>query len=172
VDKPVQIGLLGCGTVGSGVLSILQANAERIAARAGAPIHVRRVAVRDPRKTRSVALDPGVITTDPWQVVDDPEVDIVVEVIGGVDPARDLIAAALEKGKPVVTANKEVLAKHGSELLSLAARRGVDLFFEGSVAGGIPHHQAAAGEPRRQPGAGHRRHHQRYHQLHADPHEP
>ncbi|REJ32861.1 MAG: homoserine dehydrogenase [Bacillota bacterium] len=138
MDKPVQIGLLGCGTVGSGVLSILQANAERIAARAGAPIHVRRVAVRDPRKTRSVALDPGVITTDPWQVVDDPEVDIVVEVIGGVDPARDLIAAALEKGKPVVTANKEVLAKHGSELLSLAARRGVDLFFEGSVAGGIP----------------------------------
>src|SRR5690606_41791713 len=73
-----------------------------------------------------------------WDVVNDPGIDIVVEVVGGVDPARDLIAAALDKGKPVVTANKEVLAKHGPELLSLAARRGVDLFFEGGVAGGVP----------------------------------
>ncbi len=138
MEKPVQIGLLGCGTVGGGVLSILQANAERIAARAGVPLHVRRVAVRDPNKNRPVALDADVVTTDPWEVVNDPQVDIVVEVMGGVDPARDLIAAALERGKPVVTANKEVLAKHGTALWSLAARRGVDLFFEGSVAGGIP----------------------------------
>lgn len=138
MDKPVQIGLLGCGTVGSGVVSILQANAERIAARAGAPIHVRRVAVRDPRKSRSISLDPAMITTDPWEIINDPSVDIVVEVMGGVDPARDLITAALEQGKPVVTANKEVLAKHGPELLAVAAQKGVDLFFEGSVAGGIP----------------------------------
>ncbi|HEY8418012.1 MAG TPA: homoserine dehydrogenase [Limnochordales bacterium] len=138
MDKPVQIGLLGCGTVGSGVVSILQANAELIAARAGAPLHVRRVAVRDPRKPRAVSLDPAIVTADPWAVVADPEVDIIVEVMGGVDPARELIAAALQRGKPVVTANKEVLAKHGPELLGLAAQHRVDLFFEGSVAGGIP----------------------------------
>src|SRR5690606_26452034 len=75
---------------------------------------------------------------DPWEIINDPSVDIVVEVMGGVDPARDLITAALEQGKPVVTANKEVLAKHGPELLAVAAQKGVDLFFEGSVAGGIP----------------------------------
>ncbi|OUM98044.1 MAG: homoserine dehydrogenase [Firmicutes bacterium ZCTH02-B6] len=138
MEKPVQVGLLGCGTVGSGVLSILQANAERIAARAGALIEVRRVAVRDLKKYRTVSLDEALLTTDPWEVVSDPSVDIVIEVMGGVDPARDLIAAAVDNGKPVITANKEVLAKHGPELLSLAARRGVDLFFEGSVAGGIP----------------------------------
>ncbi|MBO8142410.1 MAG: homoserine dehydrogenase [Firmicutes bacterium] len=138
MQESVQIGLLGCGTVGSGVLSILNANGDRISARAGASIRIRRIAVRDVRRQRSVPVEPELLTADPWEVVRDPAIEIVVEVIGGVHPALELIRAALESGKSVVTANKEVLAKHGPELLELAARRGVDLLFEGSVAGGIP----------------------------------
>lgn len=138
MNRPVQIGLLGCGTVGSGVVSILQTNGDRITDRAGGELVIRRVAVRDVNRTRSVEIPSELLTNDPAAVVADPDIDIVVELMGGVDPAKQLIADALSSGKSVVTANKEVLARHGGELSALAARHGVDLLFEGSVAGGIP----------------------------------
>ncbi len=138
VTRPIRIGLLGCGTVGSGVASILHENAERITRRAGGDVIIQRVAVRDVRKARHAAIRPELLTTDVWSVVHDPDVDIVVELIGGVEPARSLMAAALEQGKSVVTANKAALAHHGAELAALAAENGADLLFEGSVAGGIP----------------------------------
>lgn len=138
MTRPIRIGLLGCGTVGSGVVSILHENAERINRRAGGDLIIHRVAVRDVKKARDAAIVPDLLTTDAWSVVHDPDIDIVVELIGRVEPARSLIAAALEQGKSVVTANKAALAHHGAELAALAEENGVDLLFEGSVAGGIP----------------------------------
>lgn len=133
---------MGLGTVGAGVFEILERSAERIARRAGGPVEVARVLVRDPRKPRSVHLPSGIITTDGNELIDDPSIDVIVELIGcpdgSTEPARSFIARALEAGKHVVTANKEVLAKHGPELHALAARHRVGLSFEAAVAGGIP----------------------------------
>jgi homoserine dehydrogenase len=134
----IKVGLLGCGTVGGGVVQLLNANAAYIEARVGAPIGVGRVLVRDPGKERVAQLDPASLTTDPKAVLDDASHDIIVEVMGGVDPARAHITAAIEAGKQVVTANKMLLALHGGSLLDLARKRGVDLAFEGAVGGGIP----------------------------------
>ena len=134
----VRVGLLGCGNVGAALVGLLRSNADLIRARAGVGIEVTRVAVRNVARERSVELPPGVITRDAEAVVADPEVDVVVEVIGGVEPARSLILAALERGKPVVTANKELLANVGKELFEAAESAGVDMLFEASVAGGIP----------------------------------
>jgi len=134
----VRIGLLGCGTVGAGVVSILQSNGRRIAGRAGGDMVLRRVAVRDVAKARDVEISPDLLTDDPRLVVEDPEIDVVVELMGGVEPAFELMAQALRHGKSVVTANKEVLARHGAELSALADEHGAALLFEGSVAGGIP----------------------------------
>jgi homoserine dehydrogenase len=130
--------LLGCGNVGAAVFRMLSDHAEGIARRAGAAVVVRRVAVRDPFKSRPVSLPAGVVTTDAQTVVDDPAVDVVVEVIGGVEPARSLILAAFAAGKPVVTANKELLSTRGKELFAAAANARVDLLYEASVGGGIP----------------------------------
>lgn len=138
VHQTIQIGLLGCGTVGGGVVHILKSNAAQIEARAGAEINIRRIAVRDVTRSRGVAVEEELLTDDAEQIVHDAEIDVVVELIGGVDPARRLITAALQNGKHVVTANKEVIARYGTELLELAARHGVGLFYEASVAGGIP----------------------------------
>lgn len=138
VNQPVQIGLLGCGTVGGGVARILQKNGEKIAARAGTQVVVRAIAVRDASAPRDEAVERELLTEDPWSVVNDAEIDVVVELIGGIDPARELIATALKNGKHVVTANKEVIARYGAELLQLSARYGVGLYYEASVAGGIP----------------------------------
>jgi len=138
VQDPVRVGLLGCGNVGAPLVRLLDENADRIAARAGVAIEVTRVAVRDASRSRDVKLGADRFTTDAASVVADPNVDVVVEVIGGLDPARELITAALVAGKPVVTANKELIARHGPELFETAARAGVDLLFEASVAGGIP----------------------------------
>jgi homoserine dehydrogenase len=134
----IKVGLLGCGTVGGGVVQLLNANASYIESRVGAPIAVGRVLVRDPGKERVAQLDPALLTTDPKAVLDDASHDIIVEVMGGVDPARAHITAAIESGKQVVTANKMLLALHGGSLLDLARKRGVDLAFEGAVGGGIP----------------------------------
>lgn len=134
----VRVGLLGCGNVGQALVRLVDEHAELIAARAGARVVVTRIAVRDLTKARGLSVPASVFTADPAAVVADPEVDVVVEVMGGVDPARGLIEAALEAGKPVVTANKELIARNGPELLARAAARGVDLLFEASVAGGIP----------------------------------
>lgn len=137
-ERTVRVGVLGCGTVGAAVIRLLHDHAEEIALRAGCRVEVVRVAVRDADRDRGVPLDRAKFTTDPDALVDAPDVDIVCELMGGVDPARRLILRALEAGKPVVTANKELLAGHGHELFDAADARALDLYFEASVAGGIP----------------------------------
>ena len=134
----VRVGLLGCGNVGSALVRLLDGNAELITQRSGVKLEVGRVAVHNLAKERDVVLPPGVLTNDADAVVDDPTIDVVVEVIGGIEPARRLILAALKSGKPVVTANKELIGNVGQELFEVAATAGVDLLFEASVAGGIP----------------------------------
>jgi len=138
MPDPVRVGLLGCGNVGTAVVRLVDEHADLLAARAGVGIEIARVAVRDVKKPRDVKLPADRFTADAASVVTDPSVDVVVEVIGGVDPAQRLITGALEAGKPVVTANKELIARHGPELFATAATAGVDLLFEASVAGGIP----------------------------------
>lgn len=134
----IKVGLLGCGTVGGGVIQLLRANAPYIAARVGAEIDVARVLVRDPAKDRVPELDRSRITTNADDVLGDASLDVVIEVMGGVDPARGYIERAIESGKQVVTANKMLLATVGGDLLERARKRGVDLAFEGAVGGGIP----------------------------------
>ncbi len=134
----VRIGVLGCGNVGAAFVGLIAAQAKEIDARTGVHLEVTRVAVRNLSRDRDVELAPGVLTRDAHGVVADPDVDVVVEVIGGIEPARELIATALAGGKPVVTANKELLANVGVELFSAADDNGVDLLFEAAVAGGIP----------------------------------
>lgn len=134
----IKVGLLGCGTVGGGVVQLLRSNAAYIEARVGAPIEISRVLVRDADKERVVGLDRSRITTDARSILEDASIDVVVEVIGGVDPAREHLVAAIERGKQVVTANKMLLASHGADLLERARLRGVDFAFEGAVGGGIP----------------------------------
>jgi homoserine dehydrogenase len=137
-DQVINVGLLGLGTVGTGAARILTQNAEPIASKVGTPIRLRRVAVRNPDRLRDIDLPAGTITGNAQDVVNDPEIDIVCELIGGLDPAMSLIETALRNGKHVVTANKEMMAKGGNALLHLAEERGLDFHFEASVAGGIP----------------------------------
>jgi homoserine dehydrogenase len=134
----IKVGLLGCGTVGGGVIQLLRANAQYIEARVGAPIEISRVLVRDVKKERVRELDRDRLTTDAGAVLDDPSIDVVVEVMGGVKPAYEYVGRSIEQGKQIVTANKMLLALHGGELLERARARGVDLAFEGAVGGGIP----------------------------------
>jgi homoserine dehydrogenase len=138
VDRVIRIGLLGCGTVGGGVVTLLTREAHDIAARTGARLEITRIAVRDPARDRGLPLASEVYTTDPWAVVESDEVDVVVEVMGGLDPADALVRRALELGKPVVTANKELVAAAGPELYEAAHEAGVDLAYEAAVAGAIP----------------------------------
>jgi len=135
--SPIRLGLLGCGTVGASLLELIDAEAADIEARTGLRLDVVRIAVRDLSKPRG-DLDPERLTTDAAGLVTDPDIDIVVEVMGGVEPARHLILDALKAGKPVVTANKELLAADGAEMYAAAEAAGVDLLFEAAVAGGIP----------------------------------
>ena len=132
------MGLLGCGVVGSAVARTLLSNDAALASRAGRPLRLGKVAVQTLSKDRGVDLDHASLTTDPWEVVSDPSIDIVVELMGGIDPARDLVVAAFKAGKHVVTANKELIANHGQEVLDSAEAAGADILFEGAVAGGIP----------------------------------
>ncbi|HZU05811.1 MAG TPA: homoserine dehydrogenase [Chloroflexota bacterium] len=132
----IRVGMLGLGVVGSGVAQALLSKAGSIARRVGRPVVLQRVLVRDPHKPRCV--DASLLTTDPAAVLADPAIDIVVEVMGGEQPAHQYILAAIEQGKHVVTANKEVMAKYGPEILAAAAARGLDVAFEASVGGGIP----------------------------------
>ncbi len=138
VPETVRIGLLGCGNVGAALAELVEARRDDIAARTGLRLELARVAVRSLAKERPVELAPGVLTLDAAGLVSDPDVDVVVEVIGGIEPARELILAALKHGKPVVTGNKELLANVGAELFAAAEEAGVDLLFEAAVAGGIP----------------------------------
>ena len=136
--EPIRVGMLGCGVVGTGVARLLTEHAELIRDRAGLPVHIQRVAVRNTTKKRDPSVDVTRLVGDPAAVVRDPEVDVVIEVMGGIEPARTLILEALRLGKPVVTANKELLAARGAELFDAAEAMGVDLKFEASVAGAIP----------------------------------
>lgn len=136
LQSGITVGLLGCGNVGSGVVRILTDHAERIAARVGVPVNLGPVAVRTTSKTRDVT--PAHLTNSPHEVTSDPRIDIVVEAMGGIEPARSLIVEALEAGKSVVTANKELISTFGDELLALAHGKGARLEYEAAVAGGIP----------------------------------
>ncbi len=134
----IGIGLLGAGTVGGTLIHRLVTEHAAIAAKTGLDLQIRKVAVRDPSKSRSFEIPEGVLTTDPESMIDDPGVDLVVEVMGGQDPAGDLVLRALQAGKPVVTANKELIAARGDELIAAAEHSGVALLFEAAVGGGIP----------------------------------
>lgn len=133
----INIGILGLGTVGTGVIQILQQNAEDIQTRTESKIRVKKVLVRDLTAPRQISGD-FEMTDNAEDILSDPEIDIVVEVIGGIEPARTYILKALANQKNVITANKDLLAEHGQELLTAAKEAGKDLYFEASVAGGIP----------------------------------
>ncbi len=136
--KPINVGLLGIGTVGGGTYTVLRRNAEEIARRAGRPIQICIVADRNLERTRQLTGGTCRVTEDAFAVVRDPEVDIVVELIGGYDVARELVLQAIDNGKHVVTANKALLARHGNEIFAAAQKKGVMVAFEAAVAGGIP----------------------------------
>ncbi|ARP86065.1 homoserine dehydrogenase [Bordetella genomosp. 9] len=136
--NPMKVGLLGLGVVGGGTWTVLSRNAEEIARRAGRRIEVTHIAVRDAAKAASRVGDAVAITTNAYEVVRNPDIDIVVELIGGDTLARELVLEAIAQGKHVVTANKALLAKHGNEIFAAASERGVMVAFEAAVAGGIP----------------------------------
>jgi homoserine dehydrogenase len=136
--REVGIGIAGFGTVGGGALSILRRHAPELEARLGARIVVRKVAVRDPQKERALDVDRGLITARFEDLLDDPQIAVVVELMGGIDHPLALVRGALERGKHVVTANKALLATHGDEIFRLARARGVDVYYEAAVCGGVP----------------------------------
>ncbi|MCI0632731.1 MAG: homoserine dehydrogenase [Actinobacteria bacterium] len=137
-DRVLRVGMLGCGTVGAAVVRLLAEHREDIERRAGCRLDVTRVAVRNPTAVRDVPLGASAFVDDPMAVVEDPDVDIVCELIGGAEPAGSLILAAFERDKPVVTANKDLLANRGQDLFDAADAKGLDLYFEAAVGGGIP----------------------------------
>ena len=137
--KPVKVGLLGMGTVGSGTINVLYRNAEEIARRAGREIRISHAAAKEYNADKIHGLDKiDKITDDAFDVVNNPDIDIVIELIGGYSPARELVLKAIENGKHVVTANKALIAKHGNEIFTAAQKQGVMVAFEAAVAGGIP----------------------------------
>jgi homoserine dehydrogenase len=140
IDRPkeIGIGIIGFGTIGTGTVKLLQGNAEHLRRRVGAPLRIRRIADLDVTRDRGVAVPEGVLTTDGFQVARDPEVQIVVELVGGTGAAKDFLLEAIRNGKSVVTANKSLLAEHGPEISRAAQAAGVDMGFEASVGGGIP----------------------------------
>ncbi|MFC5700487.1 homoserine dehydrogenase [Cohnella faecalis] len=136
--KQVNVGLLGLGTVGTGVVRIVEGHREDLQSQTGSPIHISKILVKDRAKTRSISVDSSKLTEDPWEIVRDPAIDVIVEVMGGVGETKQYILEALELGKHVVTANKDLMALHGQELLAKAREKGCDIYYEASVAGGIP----------------------------------
>ncbi len=137
-SQPVRIALLGCGTVGTGVVKLIRRNAANLQRRLGAPLELVGIADRSLEPDRSIGITPALITRDSAALVARPEVDIVVELFGGIEPARKLILQALAAGKDVVTGNKALLAEHGEELFAAAAKTGMAIGFEASVGGGVP----------------------------------
>ncbi len=136
--KPVKVGLLGLGTVGTGVVRIVEGHQEDLSSQVGSPITIERIAVKHLEKYRSVNVDQSKLTEDPWVVIRDPEIDVIVEVMGGIEQTKTYILEALERGKHIVTANKDLMALHGAEILAKAQEKQCDVFYEASVAGGIP----------------------------------
>ena len=136
--KLIRIGVLGCGNVGAPLVSLVARQQAAIEARTGVRLEVVAVAVRNLSKEREISLPEGMLTRDAMAVVNDPSIDVIVELIGGIEPAREFITTALRNGKPIITGNKELLANVGTELFATADEAGVDLLFEAAVAGGIP----------------------------------
>ncbi len=134
----ISVGLMGLGTVGRGVYRILLDNSENIRRKVEVPVEITKILVRDPAKNRGLEPEPGILTTEVSDIIDNPGIDLVVELIGGIDPALDYVKTALSNGKTVITANKDMVALHGKELFELAEANNCNLLFEASVAGGIP----------------------------------
>ncbi|WNS74809.1 homoserine dehydrogenase [Bacillus sp. DTU_2020_1000418_1_SI_GHA_SEK_038] len=134
----ISIGLLGLGTVGSGVVTIIENHQDKLMHQIGCPVKVKKILVKDLNKARSVEISAEKLTIDPEDIINDPEIDVVIEVMGGVGETKDYIMKALKNRKHVVTANKDLMAVHGSELLKIASEHDCDLFYEASVGGGIP----------------------------------
>ncbi|HZX28797.1 MAG TPA: homoserine dehydrogenase, partial [Telluria sp.] len=136
--KPIKIGLVGLGTVGTGTFEVLKRNQEVIRRRAGRGIEIAQIAARKVERAQAIVNGSVPVVADWRQVVDNPEIDIIVELIGGYDTAKEIVLAAIAKGKHVVTANKALLALHGNEIFRAAQEQGVMVAFEAAVAGGIP----------------------------------
>jgi homoserine dehydrogenase len=136
--KEISIGLLGLGTVGSGVVKIIESHQEKLMHQVGCPVKVKKILVKNIEKHRSNGVEASLLTTDVNDILNDPEIDIVVEVMGGVEQTRNYLLQALNNKKHIVTANKDLMALYGGELLKTASENSCDLFFEASVAGGIP----------------------------------
>jgi homoserine dehydrogenase len=136
--KAITIGLLGLGTVGCGVVKIIKKNQDKLIHQVGCPVVIKKVLVKDLHKNRPVEVDTKLLTSNANEILYDEEIDVVIEVMGGLQDTKDYLITALRQGKHVVTANKDLMALHGSELLTVASEHGCDLFYEASVAGGIP----------------------------------
>ena len=136
-DRVLRVGLLGAGTVGAEVARLMVANQTDLAARAGVGLEIVKIAVRDTKIKRD-GIDAKLLTTDAESIVSDPSIDLIIEVMGGIEPARTLILSAMKNGKAVVTANKALLAKHGAELFHASDEADVDFYYEAAVAGAIP----------------------------------
>lgn len=134
----INVGIIGFGTVGAGTVELLLKNAKTIARRVGAPVVIGKIADLDINSDRGVTVDPNILTRDAMEVIDDPTIDVIVELVGGLDKAREFILLAMKKGKHVVTANKALLAECGRDIYASARKQGVHLGFEASVGGGIP----------------------------------
>jgi homoserine dehydrogenase len=137
-ERPLKVALLGCGVVGSEVARLMTTTSADLAARIGSPVELSGIAVRRPARARNLPVDPALFTTDARELAARPDNDVVIEVIGGIEPARSLILSAMEAGASVVTANKALLAERGAELHAAADKFGVDLYYEAAVAGAIP----------------------------------
>jgi homoserine dehydrogenase len=136
--QAISIGLLGLGTVGSGVVKIIENHQDKLMHQVGCPVKVKKILVQDPVKERTVKVDASLLTVNPEDILEDPDIDVVIEVMGGIDETKEYLLQALKRKKNVVTANKDLMAVHGPELLTVASENGCDLFYEASVAGGIP----------------------------------
>jgi homoserine dehydrogenase len=136
--KPIKVGLLGLGTVGTGVVRIVEGHQEDLQSQVGSPIVIEKILVQNKEKSRSVSIDKDKLTEDPWDIIRHPEIDVVIEVMGGIAHTKEYILEALSLGKHVVTANKDLMALHGPEILAKAQENRCDVLYEASVAGGIP----------------------------------
>jgi homoserine dehydrogenase len=136
--KPIKVGLFGLGTVGAGVVRIVEGHREDLERRIGSPIRIEKILVQNRHKTRSVTVPPEKLTENPWDIINDPEIDVVIEVMGGIEQTKSYIVECLERKKHVITANKDLMAEYGPAILAKAAQNGCDVMYEASVAGGIP----------------------------------
>ncbi|WP_138496225.1 homoserine dehydrogenase [Paenibacillus pinistramenti] len=136
--KAIKVGLLGLGTVGTGVVRIVEKHQEDLLSQVGSPIQIEKIAVKNLKKERSISVDSSVLTEDPWEVIRHPEIDVIVEVMGGINETKTYLLEALALGKHIITANKDLMALYGSEILAKALEHQCDVFYEASVAGGIP----------------------------------